>query len=275
MTKDARPLCWLCLWTLTGALFLAGAAASQVDVSDAESTCVGDVDGDGDTDDVDLQLLQQAFGSVPGDPNWNPSADLDGDGDVDLDDLNILLDDLGCQGCAGDVDGDGDTDQIDLLLIEDAYGSVPGDPHWNPDADLDGDGVITQADIGIAQTDFGCGIPDCIGDIDHDGDVDNDDRALLLAAFGSSPGEPHWNPDADLDGSGTIDTADLQILLANFGCNRLCVGDLDRDRRTGQEDLGELLRAYLKTDAGDLNGDGSTDQADLGILLADYGCWVP
>ena len=58
--------------------------------------CVGDIDGDGDTDHSDLGELLSAWGSQPGDPNWNPDADLDGNGEVGHSDLGILLADWGC-----------------------------------------------------------------------------------------------------------------------------------------------------------------------------------
>jgi len=58
------------------------------------------------------------------------------------------------------------------------------------------------------------GIP---GDIDGDGDVDQADLGALLSAYGSSDGDPNWNPDADLDGDGDVDQADLGILLSNYG----------------------------------------------------------
>ena len=60
------------------------------------SGCDGDVDGDGDTDHSDLGALLAAWGSQPGDPNWNPGADLDGSGEVGHSDLGILLGDWGC-----------------------------------------------------------------------------------------------------------------------------------------------------------------------------------
>jgi len=58
--------------------------------------CVGDIDGDGDTDHADLGALLGAWDSQPGDPHWNPDADLDGDGHVGHSDLGILLTDWGC-----------------------------------------------------------------------------------------------------------------------------------------------------------------------------------
>jgi hypothetical protein len=60
------------------------------------AACPGDVDGDGDTDLSDLAALLSAYGSVPGDPNWNAACDFDADDDVDLGDLAYLLSDYGC-----------------------------------------------------------------------------------------------------------------------------------------------------------------------------------
>lgn len=61
-----------------------------------EPECPGDVDADGDTDLSDLAALLSAYGSVPGDPNWNSACDFDADNDVDLTDLAFLLSDYGC-----------------------------------------------------------------------------------------------------------------------------------------------------------------------------------
>jgi len=58
----------------------------------------GDVDGDDEVTLQDFGLLLQAFGCVPGDPNWNPNADLDGDGEVTLFDFGILLGSFGLSG---------------------------------------------------------------------------------------------------------------------------------------------------------------------------------
>ena len=58
--------------------------------------------------------------------------------------------------------------------------------------------------------------PECPGDID--GDTDLADLATLLGAYGTSVGDPQYNPDADFDDSGSVDLSDLAFLLADYGC---------------------------------------------------------
>jgi len=47
----------------------------------------GDLNGDGVVDIVDLMIVTIAFGSKPGDPNWNTLADSNEDRIVDIGDL--------------------------------------------------------------------------------------------------------------------------------------------------------------------------------------------
>jgi hypothetical protein len=55
----------------------------------------GDINKDGTVSLVDLILLAKAYGSKPGDPNWNPQADVNGNGRVDLGDLSKLASNYG------------------------------------------------------------------------------------------------------------------------------------------------------------------------------------
>ncbi|MBU6209276.1 MAG: zinc-dependent metalloprotease [Planctomycetes bacterium] len=55
-----------------------------------------------------------------------------------------------------------------------------------------------------------CEVPP--GDVDGDGDVDGADLGIMLATWGDCPGCA-----ADLDGDGTVDGADLGVLLSSFG----------------------------------------------------------
>lgn len=59
------------------------------------STLIGDINGDGVVNILDAILLGNAFGSVPGNTNWNPKADLNGDGVVNILDAIILANNFG------------------------------------------------------------------------------------------------------------------------------------------------------------------------------------
>jgi hypothetical protein len=50
-----------------------------------------------------------------------------------------------CEVC-GDIDHDGNVDIDDYWMFVDAFGTCVGDPKYNPDADMDGDGCVTLVD---------------------------------------------------------------------------------------------------------------------------------
>jgi|GEM_PF-932611 len=58
----------------------------------------GDVDGDNEVTLFDFGALVAAFGTQPGDSNWNPDADLDGDEEVTLFDFGVLVRNFGKTG---------------------------------------------------------------------------------------------------------------------------------------------------------------------------------
>jgi hypothetical protein len=92
-------------------------------------------------------------------------------------------------------------------------------------ADCNANGIVDSDDISSGRsTDADgngvpdeCGPTDCPGDINDDGTVDLSDLALLLSAFGSSTGDPSYDPNVDLDSNGSVDLADLATLLSGFG----------------------------------------------------------
>ncbi len=53
-------------------------------------TCVGDLNGSGKIDIIDLSLAALAYGSKAGNPKYNFAADIDEDGDVDIFDLSAM-----------------------------------------------------------------------------------------------------------------------------------------------------------------------------------------
>ncbi|MCL6474800.1 MAG: hypothetical protein K6U75_07085 [Firmicutes bacterium] len=63
--------------------------------------------------------------------------------------------DLSIELLNGDIDGDNEVTLFDFGALVAAFGSVPGDGNWNPDADLDGDEEVTLFDFGILVKNFG------------------------------------------------------------------------------------------------------------------------
>ena len=59
----------------------------------------------------------------------------------------------------------------------------------------------------------------CAGDVNHDGQTGIADLAALLAAYGSTAGEPAYDPGLDFDADGDVDLSDLAYLLSLYGCH--------------------------------------------------------
>jgi ABC-type branched-subunit amino acid transport system substrate-binding protein len=55
----------------------------------------------------------------------------------------------------GDLNGDFNVSLSDLVLLANAYGSVPGDSKWNPNADINGDGKASLQDLVIMANHYG------------------------------------------------------------------------------------------------------------------------
>lgn len=56
-----------------------------------------------------------------------------------------------------------------------------------------------------------------LGDVNEDGVVDLHDLAIVAAAYGSTPGDPNWNPDADVNKDGVVGLLDFQIVASEYG----------------------------------------------------------
>ena len=93
----------------------------------------------------------------------------------------------------------------------------------------------------------GCGVVDTNvnGDVDCDGDYDEDDVRAGMSDFGITEGTP-----GDLDGDNDVDPVDFVLLRSLIGV----------------ENLGCLVA--------DINGDGIVNGGDLGILLSSWGTCV-
>ncbi len=56
----------------------------------------------------------------------------------------------------------------------------------------------------------------CGPDLNDDDYVDQQDLGLLLAAYGTTPGEAHWSQRADINLDGVVDQVDLQEVLVQY-----------------------------------------------------------
>ncbi len=57
----------------------------------------------------------------------------------------------------GDINGDGKVDMMDIYIVTQAFGSYPGHPRWNPDADVDQNNLIDMRDTWLTASNFGRG----------------------------------------------------------------------------------------------------------------------
>lgn len=105
---------------------------------------------------------------------------------------------------------DGSAGDLVTFFIKTGGGSGPSGPLYLDDIyieDTDGLNLYNPA-----------AEPACAADVNQDGSTDLADLAILLAAYGSSIGDPAYNPEVDFDADGTVGLADLSFLLADYGC---------------------------------------------------------
>jgi hypothetical protein len=55
------------------------------------------------------------------------------------------------------------------------------------------------------------------GDVDGNGRVNMNDIVSILKAFGSTVGQPNYNPNCDIENTGRVDMSDVVIAVSNFG----------------------------------------------------------
>lgn len=84
-------------------------------------------------------------------------------------------------------------------------------------SDYGGDSRVEAAVDDLVVFDAACPSPNCLADLNGDGQRDLLDLSLLLAAYGTCEGGPGYDTSADLDGSSCVDLGDLSTLLSVFG----------------------------------------------------------
>jgi len=193
--------------------FVPGYGAGGFDgdpMTDDWSGADGVVD-DHDIDRVYAQFKQNAV-VTDGEATWmdtleavsfDLSADINGDLVVDQADVVELVTGI-LETSLGDVNLDGVCDGTDLMIAQGNLGNAGG---W-ADGDVDGDGTVTNADLGIIQT---CG---CYADCTGEGTLDIFDFICFQDAFVQSL------PYGDCTGNGVYDIFDFICFQDAFvvGC---------------------------------------------------------
>jgi hypothetical protein len=139
--------------------------------------------------------------------------------------------------CTGDVTRDGRTDGRDLAAVAGSLGRCAADPGFNPDADLDRDGCISELDLRIVAADVGC-------------------ACCELAAFGcadSQPGDSNCDGLVNAEDAHALELAVVmgqqawEALYGGNGCGYSCVNDVNGDGEVDSLDVGllPLLLEYL------------------------------
>ncbi len=153
-----------------------------------------------DFDIVELSMMEETI-----------TGDINGDGVSDQDDLDLVLDvigrscaelsDLACRHCVGDTNNDCVVNGIDLANVIAATGTFSGT------ADQNCDGIVDGADLAIVLANFG----HIRGDLDNNGMVTPAD-GLLFPPIGTTYLDPGYNPRADLNCDKVISGRDSNIL---------------------------------------------------------------
>lgn len=262
---------------LIGLLLFPGIAQGTDYDRDRDSTCPGDVEGDGDTDIADLAALLAAYGSSSGDPDYDPAADFDDDGDVDISDLAYLLSGYGCLG----------TTQLEQLTFSGASfhnvaidcpsGSCPNyaTPHWlddNLDGDADDPGdhkhpVAYTRDTHVSISDLRFVVSPADLELEDVPVVGTGPDGMLFAATGTVSGGELIVADtltSDISLANTVTyhgTFDIDWEVALDGINFLSAGTSRNDLYVTYADpMGDRLESYFDISTKAAHGQDTVEQ---------------
>lgn len=112
-------------------------------------------------------------------------------------------------------------------------------------------------------------ICECLGDLDDDGDVDDDDIPLLVRAFGRDCPENEGCLE-DLNHNHRVGGGDVQVLMGHLGRCRV-EGDVNGDRFVDQDDYDLVVSQQGLACRVDIDGDGQVGGNDMAIAEAAWG----
>ena len=125
----------------------AGVVTSQTTLVSVGQSIIGDLDGNGRVDLLDVAIMQGNWGMTGASRD---QGDLNGDGIINRPDIVIITGQfnpsLSAPAPNGDLDGDGRVDLVDMALLQANWGMTGASP---ADGDLNGDGIVNRPDIVI------------------------------------------------------------------------------------------------------------------------------
>jgi len=150
----------------------------------------------------------------------------------------------------GDENRDGYIDDWDHIIMARAFGSYPGHPRWNPDADLNNDGKVDRIDLAICEKNYGKDIWTTLGITKL---IENQ-RAVTLPSGNSAIITFRWNTTGVVKGNYTISAHAWPV-----------PGETDTTDNTLTD--GTIYVGIT----GDLNADGKVDIIDIATATKNYG----
>ncbi|MFI4861127.1 MAG: PEP-CTERM sorting domain-containing protein [Phycisphaerales bacterium JB063] len=218
------------------------------DLTDAQVLAL--VDGSNQASQIDRDLFQRGYFDVKAGNNVLTVVTYEITGNLNVQRLAGIGIDNGNGLGAGDINFDGTLSAADL---ENSPGNFETflysqDALFNPAADVDADGRITNLDLYALRSVLQTGGAD----------------GATLAAY-----EGVLQRRGNINGQFGTDAFDIDALYDRLG-SADWFDDLDSDGTTDQGDIDTLVRVILGSEYGDANLDGAVDEQDLAVLDANW-----
>lgn len=149
--------------------------------------CLGDITGayapwdPGYVGENDLSIVVGHLGPCPCKGDVNGDGVITVDNDMEPSDLDLVVAAFG-RDCRPDVNQNKWVDPLDLYIVQSTLAGSPDADRLR--ADVNDDEVVDERDADGVR--FALGL-DCRPDVDHDGEVDEDDETRLLELYKENP----------------------------------------------------------------------------------------
>jgi hypothetical protein len=158
----------------------------------------------------------------------------------------------------GDLNNDGFITYDDINKVY-WYTGTKGDSNYNPDADINHDNMVNEADADLLYNIMN-------GDLNSDGTITWDDINKVYWYFGIK-GDENYNENADINKDNIVNSSDADILHAFMNANLTTTPTLE----TTQTPVDPEPTTTVTTLLGDLDGDGVITWDDINRVYWYFG----